>query len=177
MTSGKLDTRSGFQIPLESHGACRIGELNDDIYCPWTVFRCVGAAPGVMSGKPRCEIGGDAGVETRWVVGVPQDVDDALGYFHASARANGPPRQCNRIPREFRSRTLGSRKNEDAGDRWPGNFCNLRAKGGLPTVVSGQRRNVHLRLARVPAKTTVDNLRLNPERRLVDQTGIEPVTS
>ena len=51
------------------------------------------------------------------------------------------------------------------------------AKGGLPTVARSTRRKVHLRFAQNPGQATVDNLRLNHERRLVDQTGIEPVTS
>ena len=52
----------------------------------------------------------------------------------------------------------------------------VKAKGGLPTVaqVSGVRSTYARRESQ---RATVDNLRLEPERRLVDQTGIEPVTS
>ena len=49
-------------------------------------------------------------------------------------------------------------------------------KVDLPTVA--QVRGVGWTYARGEFwRATVDNLRLNPERRLVDQTGIEPVTS
>ena len=57
-----------------------------------------------------------------------------------------------------------------------GNFCDLGAKIGLPTVAQETQWRVHLR-PRTISRATVDNLRLTSERRLVDQTGIEPVTS
>jgi hypothetical protein len=40
-------------------------------------------------------------------------------------------------------------------------------KGGLPTVAQAERREVHLRSPETP-RATVDNLRLETERRLVD---------
>ena len=51
-------------------------------------------------------------------------------------------------------------------------FQAVRAKGGLPTVARSDREGPTFAL-----RAMVGDLRLTRERRLVDQTGIEPVTS
>ena len=50
-------------------------------------------------------------------------------------------------------------------------------KGGLPSVARSPEAIAHLRVARTQRDATVGILRVNHERRMVDLTGIEPVTS
>ena len=176
MTPRELHSGASFEIPLETYSSRFIGELHNCIDYPRSILGCVWAASGVVRVKPRSKIGGETGVIARRLVRVLQDVDDALRCFHAHA---GSKRVTANLLVETgvikEMLVLGAAITATSTAVGGVDFCDRR-KVGLPTVAQEVSRKVHLRSPEF-LRATVDNLRLEPERRLVDQTGIEPVTS
>ena len=156
---------AGFQVPLESYGALLVQEFHDDGDLPGPAVSCVCALARVVRGESRCEVRRHAGV-------VPRRVDFALKDVHRSlsVHVTQKTQSCCLLlafnsandREEMPTEASGLTTVVVASDVLGGPPSRLRRYGGQPS--GGLPTVAHALVGK-------------RERRLVDQTGVEPVTS
>ena len=173
---------AGLQVAFEIDSALFVGEFDGDVQLPGTVARGVGAAAGVVIGEAGGDVRGVTDVEVWLRIGVLENVDESLVFRHARPEATAMPIADVSKLTGFAyglatmavSATRPEENSEDSrrersADR--PKLCCRRARLRRCAATARQPSRVRSSLAcRAEARP-------KGERRLVDLTGIEPVTS
>ena len=204
MALRKGAARAGLQVPLESQGCSFRRELDGHVQGPWAIPHRMRTTAGIVVGKAIVRGPRHADVEVRRFVLALQDVDDALGLPHAvragkvdagrprltsrtagavetggwadpdcdracgiegSAIRGGPPTRLRRSgAASFACQKLVGLPSRSCPETAP-----ARLRGGAATARHPSREGSPSRSSRFSVSSR--------ERRMVDLTGIEPVTS
>jgi hypothetical protein len=191
--------RTGLQVAFEADSTTLVGEFDDDVHLPWPPRRSVGAAAGIVARESCGYIRRETDVEVWFRLGIREHVNEALGSTHIGGEAIVVPAL---EPRKTRGLVGWALKHRMFFNRILAWKCeNLKAAarvacraGAHATAFESRERTCRLAAclrgsaasARHPSRVGDVNSLGSPsrsshtdagERRMVDQTGIEPVTS
>ena len=186
MSLRERDAGAALEIPLEREGPRFVAKCDQDVEIPRPVLLRRSALAGVVRRKTLPDVGCAAAVEPAWIAATTKDVHKALEGRHAVPSARVVPRapvSCRpNLTSRKRIRQLALRDRNLGCGSLVSRFrvaqaVLLRSPGGELRRTPPSARDDSLADGGRMAHGLPSVARAKRERRMVDQTGIEPVTS